>query len=81
MNDANALSKLTSFLEDLSQKRISYTLAYCREDSILVSIAVPGERWEVEFFANCDVEVERFVSTGRIDDESALAELFRRFSD
>jgi hypothetical protein len=47
----------------------------------MVSISVPGERWEVEFLDDGSVEVERFVTTGKIQDEDALAELFARFSD
>ena len=42
----------------------------------MVEIAVPGERWEVEFFADGTVEVERFVSEGGICGESELEKLF-----
>jgi hypothetical protein len=38
------------------------------------------ERWEVEFFDNGAVEIERFTSTGGVDDASVddlLAELRR----
>lgn len=47
----------------------------------MVCIDVPGERWEVEFFVNGDVEVERFLTQGAIENESAIGELFARFSD
>ncbi len=37
-----------------------------------------GERWEVEFLEDQDeVEVERFISTGRIDGEASLADLWK----
>jgi len=38
----------------------------------MVNVNVPGERWEVEFFDDGSVEVERFVTTGALSDASAL---------
>jgi hypothetical protein len=35
----------------------------------------------VDFLADGDVDVERFVSTGDVDDESALEELFEKLAD
>lgn len=36
--------------------------------------------WEVDFFADGEVYVERFCSNGQIDDESASVELFAKHS-
>lgn len=48
----------------------------------MVDIAVPGARWEVEFFADGHVEVEIFRSNGTgVVGEEALAELFAPDSD
>jgi hypothetical protein len=41
----------------------------------MVEVAVPGERWEVEFLSDGSVDVERFVSTGTVCGEDALDEL------
>lgn len=41
----------------------------------MVLIAVPGQRWEVEFFEDGQVEVERFVRSGAIGGEDVLAAL------
>jgi hypothetical protein len=41
----------------------------------MVVVAVPGERWEVEFFDDDSVEVERFVSNGEIETEDVLTDL------
>jgi hypothetical protein len=30
----------------------------------MMSVAVPGERWEIEFFDDGRIELERFVSQG-----------------
>jgi hypothetical protein len=48
----------------------------------MVRAIVPGQRWEIEFFADGEIEIERFVSTGvdAIDDES-LARLIEEYSD
>ena len=74
------IKKLINFLEELEDKGIFFSLDKIR-DSILVEIAVPGEKWEVEFFADKHIEVERYVSVGEICDESELEILFRDFSD
>ena len=46
-----------------------------------MSVALPGERWEVEFLNDGSVEIERFISQGEISGEEALNELFSRYSD
>jgi hypothetical protein len=76
----NALGKALAFLEQLETAKFWYRLEHVR-DSLLVSITVPGERWEVEFFEDDHVEVERFVSSGSIEDERALSDLFTRHTD
>jgi hypothetical protein len=67
---------LIEFLERLNKHRISYHLQHTRPESVLVSIAVPGEIWEVEFLKDGEVEVERFFSDGRITGEETLESLF-----
>src|SRR5207253_1445505 len=77
----NVLAKLISFLTDLENREISYSLAHNRDEAITVSVAVPGERWEVEFFDDGSIEVERFISNGEIHGEEILKELFARYAD
>ncbi|MBQ7415534.1 MAG: hypothetical protein IJW14_00675 [Oscillospiraceae bacterium] len=69
------MSNLLDFLQKLEDNDIYYRLNRVR-DSIMVEIAVPGRRWEVEFMRDGDVQIEKFVSDGEILDESALEELF-----
>lgn len=57
-----APGKLLEFLDRLEDAKIDYRLAHIR-DSIVVEMVVPGERWEVEFFENGQIAIERFVST------------------
>ena len=46
----------------------------------MVNVVVPGERWEVEFFEDGHVVVERFVTAGDLLDEKALDSLFDKFA-
>ena len=75
-----SVSKLINFLDELEARKIFFTLSKIR-DSILVEISVPGEKWEVEFFGDGHLEIERYISTGEIKDESELKILFEKFSD
>lgn len=78
----NAFKKLTDFLDKLTQHKIYFTLGYIREEGILVQVVAPGQRWEVEFFVDGSVEIERFIGMNiGIEDESALKELFDNFAD
>lgn len=79
--NSNAFGRLTTFLSDLEQRGISYTLAHNRDEAIMVIAAAPGERWEIEFLGDGSVEVERFISDGQICGEEVLSELFARYSE
>ncbi|MBW4465647.1 MAG: conjugal transfer protein TraF [Pegethrix bostrychoides GSE-TBD4-15B] len=74
-----SFAKLTRFLAQLDAEQIYHTLSHHREESVMVNIAVPGQRWEVEFFVDGSVEVERFTSAGEMSGEEALAELFEKY--
>jgi len=41
-------------------------------DSILVEVAVPGQRWEIEFMADGTIQIEKFFSDGKIENEVNL---------
>jgi hypothetical protein len=78
----NPLQKLLGFLSDLDERKIFHRLSQVRPEAIMVEIAVPGERWEVEFFADGHVEVEVFgPSPGIVGGEEALRRLYDQFSD
>jgi hypothetical protein len=72
------MTKLFAFLRRLDEASLHYLLGSYR-DSVTVHVtASPDERWEVDFFANGTVEVERFRSTGGVfgADEALLDSLF-----
>lgn len=74
------VKSLVDFLEKLEQRKIYYRLNKIR-DSILVEIAVPGQRWEVEFMVDGSIEIEKFLSDGTIFDHNEIELLFKDFSD
>ncbi len=58
--DQNPLEKLLGFLDRLEGAKISYRLEHAR-DAIMVRAFVPEGLWEIEFFADGLIEVERFL--------------------
>ena len=75
------IKELIDFLNKLEDNKIFYKLNKVRHDAIMVEIAVPGQRWEVEFMADGSIEIEKFISDGEIYDEKELEVLFKDFSD
>jgi hypothetical protein len=73
--------QVLTLLDKLAQSGIHYTLAHTREQALTIRVAVPGERWEIEFLNDGTVEIERFISNGVIDNEDRLGELFARYAD
>ena len=69
------MNKLLDFLDKLESNDIYYRLNKVR-DGVLVEIAVPGQRWEVEFMRDGEIQIEKFVTGGEILDETVLVELF-----
>ena len=74
------MQQLLAFLDNLYEKNIYYRLNKVR-DSIMVEIAVPGQRWEVEFMYDGSIEIEKFISNGQIYDHKEIDQLFADFSD
>ncbi len=77
----NGFHKFLMFLTKLEAERISYTLAHYLENAVMVTISIPGERWEAEFFEDGSVEVEKFVSDGEIYEENSLQTFFERYTE
>ena len=76
----NVFASLLKFLEKLEAQKTYYHLNKIRE-GILVEIAVPGQRWEVEFMSDGTIEIEKFLSDGTIFDAAEIEVLLRDFSD
>lgn len=82
--NSDAFCRMLTLLQRLREAKIAYSLRQSRDEALMIEVNVPGQRWEIEFVDYGDevqIEIERFLSTGQIDDESALDELFAKFSD
>jgi len=75
------MQKLLDFLSQLESKKIYYTLTKIREEAIMVQVTVPGQRWEIEFFSDGEIEVEIFSKSSGVQGEDLLKQLFDRYSD
>jgi hypothetical protein len=73
--------RLMAFLNRLEPAKIDYTLIQSRDDALMVLVCAPSQYWEIEFLASGEIEVERYRSTGHIDDESVLHELLDLWAD
>jgi hypothetical protein len=80
MSKERTLTDLLDFLDRLKAVSIHYEISNPTPRAILINIAVPGERWEVEFQEDGEVGVEVFRSLGAKGSE-LLKDLFERFSD
>ncbi len=56
----NTFSNFLLFLEELERRKIAYDLTHHRPDTLMVQLYVPGQRWEVEFYADGQIELEVF---------------------
>ncbi len=78
----NPLEKLLRFLADLDERKIFHSLSRVRPEAIMVEVAVPGERWEIEFFGEGQVEVEIFRNAkGEMGGAEMLARLLAELDD
>jgi hypothetical protein len=75
----DAYAALLSFLNRLDRAGMPYRLLHVRPESILVDVASPGWRWEIEFMADGTLEIERFQSVDGVSTDPALVESL--FSD
>ncbi|TKI59180.1 hypothetical protein E8L90_29360 [Brevibacillus antibioticus] len=75
------LNELNDLLNKLEERHIFYRLSKIRSESIMIEVAVPGQRWEIEIMEDGTMEIEKFISNGEMYDEKELDVLFRDFSD
>ncbi|MED1205296.1 hypothetical protein [Heyndrickxia acidicola] len=69
------------FLNKLEDRHIYYRLNKVREEAVMVEVAVPGQRWEIEFMEDGTVEIEKFISDREYYDGEEIETLFKDFSD
>ena len=74
------MNVLLDLLDWLEENKIYYRLNKVN-DNVLVEVAVPGERWELEVLRNGTIQIERFISTGEITGELTLDHVFAMLSE
>jgi len=77
----DGMTKLLNFLCRLDECNIHYRIEHNRDDAVMVITDVPGQKWEIEFFTDGNVEIEIFKSDGGIWEESELERFFKEFSE
>src|SRR5437899_7072197 len=78
---SDRFDRLLDFLRRLTEARIPHRLADYRQDAISIIAHAPGEYWEIDFLADGDIDVERYRSSGVIQEASSLEELFALWAD
>ena len=61
----NALGQLLEFLSKLEDARIQFDLK-CVREAIMVTLRSPSEYYEIEFFADGDIEVQTFGTSSSV---------------
>ena len=69
------------FIRELDASRTHYVLTSVREGAVMVHVTLPGERWEIEFFDDREIEVKVCLSDGSMFGPEKLAELREKAKD
>ena len=72
----DSLASLHEFLDRLERAKLRYRLDRRRPEFLMVEVQVAGEKWEIEFGQDGDIEIEPFRSSGDIYDRAALQEFW-----
>jgi len=79
-----SFQKLLNFLNRLDDATLGYTLEHASEDTIMVTVSAGAQRWEVEFYADGDIQIEIFYSAETelgFEGEEALERLFAELEE
>ena len=75
------LKEFIAILNKLEENSVFYKLNKVRNEAIMVEVAVPGQRWEIEFVEDGTVDIEKFISDKDMYDVNELETLFKKFGD
>jgi hypothetical protein len=75
------LEDVLRFCNALNERRASYKLSVDRPEAIRVTLDIPGERWEIDFFPDGEIELDRYVSQGVVQAGPADLEAALRYYD
>ena len=66
---------------ELDRRHVKYDVVSVRDQALMIRVAVPGERWELEVFDDGRIELERFVTQGVKSDHDAPSKLLAYFDE
>ena len=72
--EGSTFGRLLDLLNRLDAAHLYYKLDHTRPDSVMVDVAVPGWRWEIEFMADGSLDIERYRSVSGVENDAALIE-------
>ena len=72
--EGGIFGRLLDLLNRLDAARLYYKLDHTRPDSVMVDVAVPGWRWEIEFMADGSLDIERYQSVSGVENDPSLVE-------
>jgi hypothetical protein len=72
---------LYRILAQLRAAKIYFTLTRTRDETVMILAQVPGRHYEIEVFADGEIEVEVYKSDGQIGGEDFVDELLRDYSE
>jgi hypothetical protein len=76
------MERLLEFCNALNALHVRYGVGVARDDAVMVTVVIPGQYIEVEFFRDGSVEIERFLSQGVEEaSDAAIEEVLRAFSE
>ncbi len=55
------LENVLRFCNELNKRRASYKVSVDRPEAIRVTVDVPREKWEFDFFLDGEIELERYL--------------------
>ena len=71
METLRGLVDLLPFLNFLKEKGVGYVIEHIRDDAIMVTITVVGERIEIDFFDD-HIEYSRFKGSEAVEDDQKV---------
>jgi hypothetical protein len=72
---------LYRILAQLEAAQIHFTLTRVREETVMIEANVPDRHYEIEVFANGEIEVEVYKSDSQIGGQELIDELLRDYSE
>jgi len=81
MSNTATIGDLLELLHRLKAANIHYVMSDHTEGAVMIEVAVPGERWEIELHEDGQIGVETFASVRGVGGPELLDRLFEQFGE